>query len=1083
MERPFNLPESTLGERKYIFATYAEMAMHNYFITLQYIYERSMEKVFPFPEDKKHDYDYDMTNTETWNNVFDKMETAELEHKSKAIELFYKHFPFVEPFVDNYRKLAEKKGKDRNWLDPEAREKSENEFVFFSLRRVHSCIYAFRNAYSHKTITPSEKQIEIFDTAANGTLYCLKNCYDGARRIVKQRFDFSDQELERTNRYKKDDDKGNYIENHQFRYIMSSYEKSKNKLIFAEFGVIALISLLLEKSQINNFINAVHYVEKEDRDIIFEILSVYRIKLPQNKLECSSGTTVLALDMLNELRKCPKVLFNMLQPEKQKEFHIKESDGENEVLMIRHRDRFAELMMKYIDCAKLFKGIRFQVHLGKYFFRFYNKTCVDSMERVWALSKDVNGFGRLDEIEQLRNKRWEDKIRKDIRKQSVDDSDYVTDHRASYVFNGNRIGLRIFDSESESGNVIPELKPDGVKNVAPTCWMSIYEIVPMGFLMHLCSAKAVEKIIKECVNNYKRLFKDIEQGTLLPVASEDALNDKLSENYGGLSSKDIPSKLCDYLTGRNVNIMDRFNNRAEELLRDMCSKTEEQKNHLEEREERANDTKNNKIGKKSFVTIKSGDIAKWMAKDIMRFQPEGKGKLTSVNFNIMQSMLALFSRFEDSVTLDDIKRMFVSAGIIGNDNKEHDNPIVSTLNFAPAIEDLNGLYKEYLKKRKEFIDKCKNEKMYSSYEFLHPDRSKWQERTDKYYRDLAGRYFRESEMGMELPRGLFEKRIREELSKTDQLKDLAFDSTKNLSYLITAYLKSQNDESQSFYTAKRKYKLFHVLGEKYDKYYTQKDIYESITRISGRRNIDDVIRNSLREADKSKNKADFKKRLKQLFRNMKKTETELKQYRTEDIVLFFTAKGILSSGNMSESEKVQREAFNKMKLNQVTNGNILNQEVTIDVKVPLKDGEEKTIRKEGLKLKNYSNVFHILYDRRLPSLLSLVDDSQIEMEDIEGELHGYDRAHPEVMKTVLKTEQEFYESHPNEPSLGFSKMVQKMNLNPDEQKAVTGIRNSFAHSSYPTSTYSKKEPMPNKATKIKDEFEATLGRGGKGKKE
>ena len=52
------------------------------------------------------------------------------------------------------------------------------------------------------------------------------------------------------------------------------------------------------------------------------------------------------------------------------------------------------------------------MELGKFRFRFYEKIGVDGEKRMRTLQKEINGFGRLQEIEELRKKEWADMLKK-----------------------------------------------------------------------------------------------------------------------------------------------------------------------------------------------------------------------------------------------------------------------------------------------------------------------------------------------------------------------------------------------------------------------------------------------------------------------------------------------------------------------------------------------------------------------------------------------------------------------------------------------------------------------------------------------
>lgn len=145
---------------------------------------------------------------------------------------------------------------------------------------------------------------------------------------------------------------------------------------------------------------------------IREVFSAYRMQRLNERMNVERNDIALAMDMLNELRRCPKELFDIISPDEQNKFRIKSDKTGEEVLLRRSSDRFALLAMQYIDCTGAFDKIRFQVSLGKYRYKFYDKTCIDGESHLRILQKELNGFGRLNDIDHAREEQWGDLIRK-----------------------------------------------------------------------------------------------------------------------------------------------------------------------------------------------------------------------------------------------------------------------------------------------------------------------------------------------------------------------------------------------------------------------------------------------------------------------------------------------------------------------------------------------------------------------------------------------------------------------------------------------------------------------------------------------
>ena len=340
------------------------------------------------------------------------------------------------------------------------------------------------------------------------------------------------------------------------------------------------------------------YWQKTSENMLLqEMLSIYRVRLPRGKrLDKQDNATTVALDMLNELRRCPKELFDILPTEGQQAFadpvNNEEGETENSVARKRFTDRFPYLALRAIDEANLLPSIRFQVQLGYYRFAFYNKTCIDGSSQLRRLGKALNGFGRLSAMESRRKTEWapedsESEIQQPNRFQrkiytptrledgktvldllrpvedKVGNEPYITDTAASYNIYNNRIGL--YWEEQNGGRKnddileFPELRTKDTDKVgtkrpevpqkAPLCTLSVRDLPALLFLLHIngYNSKAVEDII---VNKYKGLLKFFSDISRKP---EDGANEPTLESI----RKEITSKGIDtVLKGYNLKLSD-----------------------------------------------------------------------------------------------------------------------------------------------------------------------------------------------------------------------------------------------------------------------------------------------------------------------------------------------------------------------------------------------------------------------------------------------------------------------------------------------------------------------------------------------
>lgn len=1074
------LPRNSLGTKKYIYGTYIEMAFHNFFLNMRHIYkmifgedimELAKQNYIPKKEGQQWDEDY-ANEPLVWRPIFNRFRNALPEETTKIEELIARHFPMliaVRDFTLNSRNY-----KDLSSVD--------------ILERFSQTMRILRNVYSHYKITLFENQVNAYESNEDFIAESIKHAFLDSKRIVKSRFAFSDADMLCTEQYKSRTDPrqrdyrgramGIKEEIPGFRYGLTE----RNSQHLSSFGLVFLTSLFLEKKYSKILTDKLRAIPQKDQAVVNELIAVNRIRLTNEKFHVTKDTDALALDILTELRRCPMELYELLRPEDQNRFRITDDTDESseDVLMVRHRDRFPHLVMKYIDDAKLFENIRFQVSLGKYFFKFYDKYCIDnaSESRVRALSKSVNGFGRLSEMEAERNAIWDDTIRKyeDVHKNTTDEEPYVTDHHPRYIINGNRIAMHIFNQGASM--YLPELTTDGARNLSPSCWMSIYELPAMAFLLHLKNPSEVEGIIKGAVANYRKFFTDIQDGILLPVESEGQLTEILSSEYGDLKVSNIPKDIADYLLGREKTVRSRFEKRATAIIEKLIKQTRYKKEHFLEQRKLASNPKQNKIGKKTFVRIKPSKLAAFLAKDMMFFQPnntENKNKLTGMNFNILQSVLALYN----NGNIEKLKRTLLSAHIIGKQDDKMCNPIVMRIMRRRILPgNIHDFYLAYLEERFAYLAECKQQDKHAL-PFLHADRMRWQEHDEDFCKAKAGRYLKdpasEVEKPIELPRGIFDKYIREELMSMASMKDLASDPTKNISYLIYGYFKNvMLDNCSPIYDAPRTYALLNALYRKSSKvpkvYYSTLQIRNALMRNNADSFHKDIKKHieSLRPAERNEENDHMAR----ILKNLKENETTLKRYKIQDIIMFLIAKKLLMS---EENDRERIVAVNNIHLRDILDKDTLSQKIHFSVTITSANGKDKTIMQDNLKLKDYAKFYRFLNDRRLPSLLDLVNRSRIEKSLIQEELAGYDKVHTSIMERIFECERKYVEQHDNIETSIFSEIINEdITFNANEQKVLKNTRNAFAHCSYPKywqlGKEAREQNIPRKAIAISDTF-------------
>lgn len=265
-------------------------------------------------------------------------------------------------------------------------------------------------------------------------------------------------------------------------------------------GMVHFLCLFLEKKIAFELMDEVGFTQQchfNGRDAeqqllyIKEVMCMNRVRMAQPRLDSEMSDTALALDMINELRKCPEPLFKVLDKEARNEFkddatvqwemeHNEEArpgedaendNNENDIeepdetiwedkavprsTFVRWNDRFPQMTLSYIDMQSVLPTIRFQLNLGKYRFAFYEhdkEYSVDNAERLRVLQKEMHGFGRPQEVKAKLKEKWKDyfehkTIENGLTMKEPDkagQAPYVTEQNPQYAIDekSHSIGLR-----------------------------------------------------------------------------------------------------------------------------------------------------------------------------------------------------------------------------------------------------------------------------------------------------------------------------------------------------------------------------------------------------------------------------------------------------------------------------------------------------------------------------------------------------------------------------------------------------------------------------------------------------------------
>lgn len=852
------------------------------------------------------------------------------EQQMKMQRLLFHHFPLLQPIIADYTdmKLRRSKKADNGTEDRDILYGASFADCMHVISTIAECLKGMRNRYTHanpyNTLDEQAKE----DKNQGQMAIWLEKAFEGSRRKVKTLDNLSDQDMSfltghgPNDRMKRIEDKEHthldkrlgktvpnikYVEREDYYYRIRLEKPSADGKLFvlSNFGTLYFCTLFLSMDYTKRILKELRLFEQspynrdgKKRDIILDMMCLYRIRIPRGKvLDSEDDINALALDIINELRRCPKELYDVLEEQGQEAFtqySTSEQEWDEDIIrMIRHTDRFPQLVMKYIDKEKLFRDIRFQVRLGNFRFRFYDKQCVDGNTQVRSLQKEINGFGRIDEVEAKRKEKYADKIQssvyeptkleheqlyldvKQFEPDSADSKPYITDHKASYNIHANRIGLWW---KKGQGMYLPELAvtENGKAKTfmpAPTAELSVRDFPAMMFYHYLITTykkdkrDSVEQIIENKTESIKAFFADIRDGKLVPYSKEadkkvnkqnkKELEAKIATEYG-LTEADVPDKLWRYLFHHEANCQDQFTKSAiAESQRRYLQAFTRSKRFAEDKKKLDSD-ETVKYGKKGYHDVRHGKLAEHLAKSIMDWLPAdapARKKLTGLNYSKLQAFLATYGTDDGFATaLFKLRRILESARLVSFTQDGEEKPAISKGLLHPflakVIEEkkptnIESLYLNYLDaevahfkllfaidesdKDNPKITALKQTADWKSVPFVHAGRDKWKLRTTQYYQELASKYIADGATIL-LPDGLFTKPIR------DFLKDLFGDNEQ----LMAAMANADTANNASFLIAS----FFRIVeNDDNQPYYytTQKDNPDAMPLFARRYELFDIL--------------------------------------------------------------------------------------------------------------------------------------------------------------------------------------------------------------------------------------------------
>ena len=1071
MEDDKKTKESTYTlDNKHFWAAFLNLARHNVYITINHI--NKLLEIREIDNDEKV-----LDIKALWEKV-----NGDLNKTERLRELMTKHFPFLETAI--YSKNKE----DKEEVKQEKQAKAQS---FDSLKH---CLFLFleklqeaRNYYSHYKYSESTKEPML----EKELLKKMYNIFDDNIQLVIKDYQHNkdinpDEDFKHLDRTEE-----------EFNYYFTTNKKGN----ITASGLLFFVSLFLEKKDaiwMQQKLRGFKDNRESKKKMTHEVFCRSRMLLPKLRLESTQTQDWILLDMLNELIRCPKSLYERLQGVDREKFKVpfdpadEDYDAEQEPFkntLVRHQDRFPYFALRYFDYNEIFTNLRFQIDLGTYHFSIYKKL-IGGQKEDRHLTHKLYGFERIQEFaKQNRPDKWK-AIVKDLDTYETSNERYISETTPHYHLENQKIGIRFRNGNND---IWPSLKTNGENNekskykldkpYQAEAFLSVHELLPMMFYYLLLkkeepnndkkNASIVEGFIKREIRDIYKLYDAFANGEINNIDDlEKYCEDK------GIPKRHLPKQMVAILYDEHKDMVKEAKRKQKEMVKDtkklLAALEKQTQEEIED-------------GGRNIRLLKSGEIARWLVNDMMRFQPVQKdnegnplnnSKANSTEYQMLQRSLALYNKEEKPT------RYFRQVNLINSSNP---HPFLKWTKWEEC-NNILSFYRSYLTKKIEFLNKLKPEDWEKNQYFLKLKEPKTNRET------LVQGW----KNGFNLPRGIFTEPIREwfkrhrndseEYKNVEALKRVGLvakviplffkeeDSKDKEEYLKKDAQKEINNCVQPFYGFPYNVGNIHKPDEKDflpseerkklwgDKKYKFKG-YKA--KIKSKKLTD-------------KEKEEYRSYLE--FQSWNKFERELRLVRNQDIVTWLLCTELIDKLKIDE---LNIEELKKLRLKDIDTdtakkekNNILNRIMPMQLPVTVyeiddshnivKDRPLHTVYIEETKTKllKQGNFKALVKDRRLNGLFSFVDTSSeaelksnpISKSVVEYELGEYQNARIETIKDMLLLEETLIKKYKKLPTDNFSDMLNGWLEGKDESdkarfqndvKLLVAVRNAFSHNQYP----------------------------------
>lgn len=1071
MEDDKKTKESTnMLDNKHFWAAFLNLARHNVYITVNHI-NKVLELKNKKDQDIIIDNDQDILAIKThWEKV-----NGDLNKTERLRELMTKHFPFLETAI--YTKNKE----DKEEVKQEKQAKAQS---FDSLKH---CLFLFleklqeaRNYYSHYKYSESTKEPML----EKELLKKMYNIFDDNIRLVIKDYQHNkdinpDEDFKHLDRTEED-----------FNYYFTTNKKGN----ITASGLLFFVSLFLEKKDaiwMQQKLKGFKDNRESKKKMTHEVFCRSRMLLPKLRLESTQTQDWILLDMLNELIRCPKSLYERLQGEDREKFRVpldpidEDYDAEQEPFkntLVRHQDRFPYFALRYFDYNEIFTNLRFQIDLGTYHFSIYKKL-IGGQKEDRHLTHKLYGFERIQEFaKQNRPDEWK-AIVKDLDTYETSNERYISETTPHYHLENQKIGIRFRNGNND---IWPSLETNGENNekrkykldkqYQAEAFLSVHELLPMMFYYLLLkkeepnndkkNASIVEGFIKREIRDMYKLYDAFANGEINNIDDlEKYCEDK------GIPKRHLPKQMVAILYDEPKDMVEEAKRKQKEMVKDtkklLATLEKQTQGEIED-------------GGRNIRLLKSGEIARWLVNDMMRFQPVQKdnegnplnnSKANSTEYQMLQRSLALYNKEEKPT------RYFRQVNLINSSNP---HPFLKWTKWEEC-NNILSFYRSYLTKKIEFLNKLKPEDWEKNQYFLKL-------KEPKTNRETLVQGWKNS---FNLPRGIFTEPIREWFKRhqnnSEEYEEVeALDRVGLVTKVIPLFFKEEyfkedaqkeiNNCVQPFYSFP--YNVGNIHKPKEEDFLHREERIELWKEKKNKFKGYKAKVKSKKLTDKEKE--EYRSYLE--FQSWNKFERELRLVRNQDIVTWLLCTELIDKMkveglNVEELKKLRLKDIDTDTAKQEKN-NILNRIMPMQLPVTVyeiddshnivKDRPLHTVYIEETKTKllKQGNFKALVKDRRLNGLFSFVDtSSEAELKSnpiskslVEYELGEYQKARIEIIKDMLALEKTLIDKYNSLDTDNFNKMLTDwLELKGEPDKAsfqndvdlLIAVRNAFSHNQYP----------------------------------